>query len=135
MPVGERPPLVVPVVVFFVVATLILLSVGTALISPGSPQNAIWRLNPERRALLMPYRLWLGPTFLTLAVVMVAASAGCFLRRHWGWVLRVAVFVGQVLGDVVQLLMGRYLEGAIGVAAGATLLIYLCRLVVRKSFA
>ena len=41
---------------------------------------------------------------------------------------------GQVLGDVGQLLMGRYLEGVIGVAAGGTIVFYLCRPVVRRSF-
>jgi len=46
--------------------------------------EVIWKLYPARRSLLMPYRMWLGPAFLMLAIVMVSASIGCFRRRIWG---------------------------------------------------
>jgi len=62
---------------------------------PTSPGRRITRNEPERRALLMPYRLWLGPTFLTLAVAMAAANTGCFLRHHWGWVLAAAIYAEE----------------------------------------
>ncbi|HEY3785213.1 MAG TPA: hypothetical protein VGL55_08040 [Steroidobacteraceae bacterium] len=134
MPIRHTPLPLLLVAVFFAVATLILLGVGTALMSPGSRLEALWSLYPERRSLLMPYRLWLGPIFLILALAMAATSAGCFLRRNWGWVLAVVIFAGQVLGDAVQLLMGRYLEGAVGIAAGGAILFYLGRPAVRQSF-
>jgi hypothetical protein len=55
--------------------------------------EAIWKLYPARRSLLMPYRMWLGPGFLVLAIVMASASIGCFRRRIWGWWLAIAIFV------------------------------------------
>ena len=87
-----RPIGVFLIAVFFAVATCVLVGVGTALLFPGSAMEEIWRLYPARRALLMPYHDWLGPAFLILAVVMLAASIGCFRQREWGWWLAVAIF-------------------------------------------
>ena len=61
--------------------------------------EVIWKLYPARRALLMPYRMWLGPGFLILAIVMVSASIGCFRRRIWGWWLAITIFVINGLSD------------------------------------
>jgi len=83
----------------------------------------------------MPYRTWLGPAFLTLAIVMVSASIGCFRRHIWGWWLAVAIFVVNGLSDVAQIFMGHFLEGGIGVAAAGVILFYLSRPNVRGAFA
>jgi hypothetical protein len=68
-------------VFFFAIATCILLGVGMALLMPGSKLEVIWKLYPARRSIHMPYRMWLGPEFLALSIVMVSASIGCFRRR------------------------------------------------------
>jgi len=122
------------VAILFAIATCILLGVGMALLWPGSNLEVIWMLYPARRALLMPYRIWLGPGFLTLAVVMISASIGCFRRRSWGWWLAAAIFLVNGLGDVAQIFMGHFLEGVIGVAAAGTVLFYLSRPNVRAGF-
>src|SRR5271163_2005193 len=124
------------IAIFFAVATLILLSVGTALVAPGSPFEAIWLLYPARRSLLLPYRTWLGPGFLILAFVMASASIGCFRHRRWGWGwwLAVAIFSVNGLGDAAQLLMGHLLEGGIGVSVAAAILYFLSRREVRETF-
>lgn len=99
------------IAIFFATATCILLGVGMALLWPGSNLEVIWMLYPARRALLMPYRIWLGPGFLTLAVVMISASIGGFRRRIWGWRLAAAIFLVNGLGDVAQIFIGHFLEG------------------------
>jgi hypothetical protein len=132
---ATRPLGVVFIAIFFAAATVILVCAGAALSFPGSRLDAIWSLYPERRALLMPYRAWLGPGFLALAIAMAAASAGCFRRRGWGWRLAVAIFAVNGLGDLTQLVMGRVLEGGVGVAVAGAILFYLTRANVRKAFA
>jgi uncharacterized membrane protein YccC len=82
----------------------------------------------------MPYRMWLGPAFLMLAIVMVSASIGCFRRRIWGWWLAVAIFLVNGLSDVAQIFMGHFLDGGIGVAAAGVILFYLSRPHVRGAF-
>jgi hypothetical protein len=105
------------IAIFFAVATCILLGVGMALLKPGSMLEVIWKFYPARRSLLMPNRMWLGPGFLILAIVMVFASIGCFRRRVWGWWLAVAIFFINGLSDAGQILVGHFLEGGIGLAA------------------
>jgi len=119
---------------FFAVASCILLSVGMALLLPGSKLEAIWVLYPARRSLLMPYRMWLGPGFLALAIGTIAASTGCFRQRKWGWWLAVGIFLVNGISDAGQILLGHFLEGGIGVAVAGAILLYLLQPKVRATF-
>ena len=94
----------------------------------------VWKTYPGRRALLMPYREWLGPGFLALAAAMISASIGCFRQRKWGWWLAVAIFATNGLGDAGQIILGHLLEGGIGVVAAGAILFYLSRPAVRNAF-
>ena len=113
--------------VFFAFATCVLVSVGLALLFPGTSFETIWRLYEERRAMLMPYRMWLGPGFLALAVVMSAAFVGNFARAEWGRRLAIGIFAGNGAGDVAQLFLGHVWEGLVGIAFAAALVIWLAR--------
>jgi hypothetical protein len=78
MSAPTRPWRVVLLAIFFLAATVILVGVALALLLPGSLMEAVWLTYPERRAILIPHRLWLAPAFLSLAAAMAAASIGCF---------------------------------------------------------
>ena len=121
--------------VFFALATLILVDVSMALFFPGTAVEIVWKVYEARRTLLMPYRVWLAPGFLALAVAMASTSIGYFSRRAWGRLLAIAIFAVNGLGDVVQLLIGHILEGAIGVTAAGLLIYWLTRLRVKEAFA
>lgn len=105
-----------------------------ALTWPGSKLELVWQLYPARRSLLMPYHMWLGPSFLALAIVMVSASIGCFRHRVWGRWLAVAIFLFNGLSDVGQIFLGNFLVGGIGVVVAGTILLYLSRPHVRVIF-
>ncbi len=122
------------IAIFLAVATCVLVGVGTALAFPGSKLEAIWQLYPARRALLMPYRVWLVPGLGALTIPMISASIGCFRHRKWGWRLAVAIFSLNGLGDVAQLAMGHFLAGGAGLAAAGVILFYLSRPSVRNAF-
>jgi len=96
--------------------------------------EVIWKLYPARRAVLMPYRVWLGPGFLILAIIMASASIGCFRRRIWGWWLAVIIFLINGLSDAGQILIGHFREGGIGVAVAGFILFYLSQPHVRGAF-
>ena len=121
--------------VFFALATLILVSVSTALFFPGTAAEIVWKTYEARRAMLMPYRVWLAPGFLALAVAMASASFGCFSQRAWGRLLAIAIFTVNGAGDVVQLFHGNVVEGAIGVVAAGLLIFWLSRPSVKEAFA
>jgi hypothetical protein len=133
--VNKRPPGILLIAIFFAFSSCVVLSVGAALLSPGTGLERVWSIYPPRRAMLMPYRALLGPLFLGLSVIMAIASAGNFLNRRWGWWLAIGIFGANGVGDVVQLLMGRFLEGGIGVAVAGAILFYLTRPRVRHASA
>jgi hypothetical protein len=74
----------------------------------------------------MPHRVWLGPGFLILAIVMASASIGWGRRRIWGWWLAVVIFLINGLSDAGQILIGHFLEGGVGVAVAGVIL-FTCR--------
>jgi len=62
------------------------------------------------------------------------AAVGWFRRRYWGWVLGVTIIAINALGDIVNLVRGEGLKGAVGVAIAGLLLIYMTRPGVRSYF-
>lgn len=121
--------------VFFALTTAILLAVGLTLVMPGTSFDAIWLLRPSRQAMLMPYRMLLGPGFLALTVPMALAGFGCFARRPWARRLAIAIFAANGTGDFVQLLMGHAAEGLIGIAVAGLLVYALTRPRAKEAFA
>ena len=129
-----RPLGIFVIAIFFAAATILIVTVGFALLFPGTFLEVVWSLYPARRALLMPYRLLLGPAFLLLSVAFAGASIGCLQHRKWGWWLAMGIFAVDGLGDAVQLAIGRLVEGGNGVAVAAAILFYLTRPFVRQAF-
>jgi len=134
MSARKRPWGVVPLAIFFLVATIILVGVGLALLLPGSMMETVWLAYPERRAVLMPHRVWLAPAFLALASAMAAASIGCFKQRKWGWWLATTIFTANGLSDAGQIVSGHVGEGVIGVLVAGAILFYLTRPDVRAAY-
>jgi hypothetical protein len=64
------------IAIFFAVASCILLSVGTALLLPGSELEAIWVIYPARRSLLMPLPYMARSRFFD-------AGHWYACRKHW----------------------------------------------------
>jgi len=72
--------------------------------------------------------------FLTFSLVLVSAAYGWFRRRRWGWMLAVGIIATQVVGDFVNIAIGRVLEGTFGVVVAGLLLFWLLRPNVRAAF-
>ena len=91
-------------------------------------------LNPPAYNQLAPAGHVVGPLFLLLSATLAFAAVGWFKRRLWGWRLAVGIISTQVAGDLVNLIRGDLLRGAMGFAIAGTLLIYLFRPRVRATF-
>jgi hypothetical protein len=94
----------------------------------------IWSLNPRAFSQLAPLGARAGIPLLIVAGALTTAGVGWFNRRHWAWSLAVAIIATQIAGDVVNLYLGRVIEGASGLAAAGALLFYLLRPPVRGPF-
>lgn len=84
---------------------------------------------------LVPFGASAGIVFLFLGLALSVTGAGWFKRRLWGWRLAVAIIATQVLGDLVNVLRGDIVRGAIGFTIAGALLFYLLRSDVRAAFA
>jgi hypothetical protein len=75
-----------------------------------------------------------GALFLFLSLILATAAIGWFKRRQWGWRLAVIILAIHLAGDLGNILLGRLLEGALGVLVAGALLIYLLRPTTRAQF-
>jgi hypothetical protein len=108
---------------------------GTTLIWQGTFLDHLWTLNTPAYKQLSPFGRTVGVPFLVLSVSLTVAGAGWFGRRLWGWRLTVVIIATQVLGDLVNVLRGDVVKGAIGFTIAGGLLFYLLRSEVRAAFA
>jgi hypothetical protein len=119
---------------FLSFASLIALLAGISLVWTGTALDQIWRLNPSAYQHLAALGKLVGISFLVLSALLGIAAVGWFQRRLWGWRLAVAIIATQVLGDVVNLVLGHFLQGATGVLIAGALLLYLLRPQIRAAF-
>ena len=121
--------------IFLFFGCLMVSLAGMTLVWPGTLVDRMWALNPCAYNELAPCGKAVGIPFLLLGVTLAVAGTGWFKRRLWGWRLAVAIIATQLLGDLADVLLGRVVEGAIGVAIAGALLFYLLRPAVKSVFA
>jgi hypothetical protein len=95
----------------------------------------MWTLNPTAYKQLVPFGASAGVLFLLLSVALAVAGTGWFKRRLWGWRLAVVIITAQLVGDLVNVLRGDVVRGAIGLTIAGALFFYLLRSEVRAAFA
>jgi hypothetical protein len=107
---------------------------GITLVWRGTALDHIWAINPVGYMQLTPLESKAGMLFVILAVTLTAAGIGWLKRLRWAWQLSVAIIAAQVIGNIVNILLGRTLEGAVGITASGALLWYLLWRRVRAVF-
>ena len=101
---------------------------------PGSVLDAMWRIKPEEHQQLLRAGNLAAIGFIGLAAIMGVTSLGAFRRRRWAWRLALIVFAVNGVGDAVRIAFGAPVEGAVGVAVVASILLWLTRPHVRDLF-
>lgn len=119
---------------FFTFATVMTGVVSITLFAPGGPLDAMWQVKPHEYQDLLLLRPASSAGFAALCIAMAATAFGCFRRKRWGWMLAVAIFTINALGDAAHGLSGAWLEGAIGVAIAMLILWWLTQPRVRALF-
>src|SRR5258706_3058354 len=108
---------------------------GTTLLWRGTVLERMWTLNPTAYKQLVPFGASASVLLLLLSVALAVAGTGWFKRRLWGWRLTVGIIAGQLVGDLVNVLRGDVVRGAIGLTIAGALFFYLLRSEVRAAFA
>jgi hypothetical protein len=91
----------------------------------GTVLDHAWALNPAGYKQLAPFGSKAGILFAILGVTLAAAGIGWFKRLMWAWRLAIVIIATQVIGNIVNILLGRTLEGAVGITVSGALLWYL----------
>jgi hypothetical protein len=107
---------------------------GGTLLWRGTFLDRIWTLNATAYRELVPHGRIVGIFFLLLSAALTVTGAGWFKRRRWAWRLAIGIISAQVLGDLVNALMGDLLRGGIGIAIAGALLFYLLHPEVKAVF-
>ncbi|MGA7683526.1 MAG: hypothetical protein WCC32_14705 [Terriglobales bacterium] len=130
-----RPRGFIPIGIFFIFGATMAAYATVTLFRPGTFLDALWGLNPRGHAELVPFAKIAAPAFMILSGSLAATSVGWFRRRYWGWLLGAVIIGINAAGDLINLGLGKYLKGAVGVTIAGLLLFYLTRSGVRDYFA
>jgi hypothetical protein len=130
----QRPSGWLALGIFFIWGAAMASIAGVTLIAPGTLLDRMWVLNPRGHAVLITLGKPVGFLFLLLALALAAAGVGWLKRRYWGWLLALLLIGGNALGDLIRLVSGAWLEGAVGVAIAGALVLYLLQSNVRGWF-
>jgi hypothetical protein len=120
--------------IFLIFGAIMASLAGTTLVWRGTTLDRLWTLNPRAYNELAPYGRAIGIPFLLLGVTLALDGLGWFKRRLWGWRLAVVIIATQILGDLANVFLGRFVEGGVGVTIASALLFYLTRPSVRAAF-
>jgi hypothetical protein len=136
MTTNDRRPLgFLPLGIFFFFAASMATLAAVTLGLPGTFLDRAWELNKTAHAQLAPLGRIMGLPFAVLAVVALVAGIGWFKQRRWAWMIGVLGIAANCVGDVINMALGEFWKGAVGVVIAGVLLIYMTRISVRGYFA
>jgi hypothetical protein len=130
----RRPRGIAALAAFFCLGCLISLTSVVALLFPGGILEPMWRLNPRAREAFAGMGPWAIALLLPVSAASGVASLGLWRRRRWGLVVAIAVLSVNLLGDIVNTLLGIEPRAAFGIPVAAGLLLYLVSRRVRIYF-
>jgi len=107
-----------------------------ALALPGSPVDALWRLNPAAHAHFAALRPFSSPGLFAVGIATALIARGLLCRRRWAWWCAIALFVINAAGDAVNYALTRDLwRSGTGVVIAAGFLAVLVQPNMRAHFA
>ncbi len=130
-----RPAIVSVVAAFSWLATALALLIGSSLLMSGTLPDPVWNLNPRAHVIFSAHAKPFGALLLIVALVAATTAIGLLRRRRWAWLLALATFTVNGIGDLFTLLILRdWLRGGSGVLIAGVFLFLLLRPDVRAYF-
>lgn len=131
----NRPWAVILVAVLEFLAAAIACAVSFSLFLPGTWLDRMWELNAPVHDAFAAQARPVATLLLLVGGLAATAAAGLLTRRVWAWLLSLAIFSINALGDVVSLLITRdWLHGLAGILIDVLFLFLLLRASVRSFF-
>ena len=120
--------------VFFLLASGIALTSGLSLCFPGGVLEWIWQINPRAHLSFAHLGTWSIALLAILSFVCLGTGIGLWRDRRWGYWSAVIIFGINLLGDLLNFLLGSEPRAIYGIPIVATLLAYLFSRKVRLHF-
>jgi hypothetical protein len=94
---------------------------------PGSPLEALWRVNPDAHARLAQLGRWAVALMVVVSLACGLAALGLWTDAWWGWRLAVGLLVVNLIGDVVNALVFGDLRTLVGVPIAVAMIVFVLR--------
>lgn len=130
----KQPAGFIPLGIFFLFATTMASLAAFTLAFPGTFLDRAWELNKTGHTQLAPFGKAIAAPFAVLAFIALVTGIGWFKRRRWGWVVGISMIALNLTGDLVNMVLGEFWKGAVGVLLAGLLLLYMSREGVRGYF-
>jgi hypothetical protein len=115
-------------VAFFAFGTCMCLLTIVLLAMPGTPLDALWRVNPEAHAAFGAHRGWAIALMAVVGLVCASATIGLARRARWGRRLAIAIIAINLLGDVTGAIVRHDPRPLIGLPVAGAMIWLLGRL-------
>ena len=101
-----RPPGITALSIFFLFGAAMSFISSVALLFPGSFLEPMWRLNPRAREGFAGIGAWAVVLMCGVSALCALASVGLWRGARWGYWLAVALLAINLLGDILNVLLG-----------------------------
>jgi len=122
-----RPIVVTVLIVLFVFGVTASLISIISLTFPGSFLEPVWKLNPRAREGFARMGGWSILLMSVVCVTCLVTAIGLWRRLRWGYWLAVLVLIINLVGNVINVLVGTDRRAIVGIPIVLLLLIYLLR--------
>jgi hypothetical protein len=123
----RRPIGIILLCFFFTFGVLASGLSAVMLLAPGTPLDVLWRLNPHAHEGFL--RMGRSAVVLMSAVCLActAAALGLWRRRPWGYWTAMVILSMNLLGDIINSLLGREWRTLVGVPIAGLMILYLLK--------
>jgi len=119
---ANRPKTVTEIAAFFVFGTCMSGLTAFLLTFPGTPLDALWKLNPEARAAFASLGRMATLLMLVVSASCATAAIGLFRLRRWGLITAIVVLSVNAAGDTLNAVLRHDARALMGLPiAGLTI--------------
>jgi predicted lysophospholipase L1 biosynthesis ABC-type transport system permease subunit len=97
------------------------------LLFPGTPLDALWRLNPDAHAAFEKIGRWSIPIMFIVGAACCSAAMGLWRGARWGTRLALVILSANMLGDLINTVFRHDYRALIGLPVASVMIFYLVR--------